>query len=142
MKIHAPNREFTGEQTYGTTVIKFEEGVAEVDELSPSIRQYLVGAGYGIDADPTAAPDDVDLPDPHATAVFYVGTPLADASAVRVEDGPPPAPDAADEAPLKGKDLDAALDAVGLPKTGTADEKRARLAEHADAAIKAAKQPE
>ncbi len=31
---------------------------------------------------------------------------------------------------LKGKALDDALDAVGLTKSGTADEKRARLAEH------------
>ena len=31
---------------------------------------------------------------------------------------------------LKGKELDAALDAAGLPKSGSADEKRARLAEH------------
>lgn len=32
---------------------------------------------------------------------------------------------------LKGKALDEALDAAGLAKTGSADEKRARLAEHA-----------
>lgn len=32
---------------------------------------------------------------------------------------------------LKGTALDEALDAAGLPKTGSADEKRARLAEHA-----------
>jgi hypothetical protein len=31
---------------------------------------------------------------------------------------------------LKGKALDEALDAAGLPKTGSADDKRARLAEH------------
>ena len=31
---------------------------------------------------------------------------------------------------LKGAALDDALDAAGLPKSGTADEKRARLAEH------------
>lgn len=31
---------------------------------------------------------------------------------------------------LKGAALDEALEAAGLPKTGTADEKRARLAEH------------
>lgn len=31
---------------------------------------------------------------------------------------------------VKGAALDAALDAAGLPKTGSADEKRARLAEH------------
>lgn len=33
-------------------------------------------------------------------------------------------------AELKGAALDEALEAAGLPKTGTADEKRARLAEH------------
>ena len=32
--------------------------------------------------------------------------------------------------PLKGRELDAALDDAGLPKTGTADEKRQRLADH------------
>lgn len=32
---------------------------------------------------------------------------------------------------LKGAALDAALEDAGLPKSGTADEKRARLAEHA-----------
>lgn len=31
---------------------------------------------------------------------------------------------------LRGAELDAALDAAGLPKTGTASEKRERLAEH------------
>jgi membrane-bound lytic murein transglycosylase B len=31
---------------------------------------------------------------------------------------------------LKGAALDEALEKAGLPKTGTADEKRARLAEH------------
>lgn len=35
-----------------------------------------------------------------------------------------------DPSELKGKDLDAALEAAGLPKTGTADEKRERLVEH------------
>lgn len=35
-----------------------------------------------------------------------------------------------DEGDLKGAALDDALDAAGLSKSGTADEKRARLAEH------------
>jgi hypothetical protein len=34
---------------------------------------------------------------------------------------------------LKGKELDEALDAAGLPKNGTADEKRQRLADHTSA---------
>lgn len=40
-----------------------------------------------------------------------------------------PAP-VADPGQLKGKALDAALEAAGLPTTGKADEKRDRLAEH------------
>lgn len=36
-------------------------------------------------------------------------------------------------ADLKGADLDAALEQAELPKTGTADEKRQRLADHAAA---------
>jgi hypothetical protein len=38
------------------------------------------------------------------------------------------AADVAEE--LKGKALDQALEEAGLPKSGSADEKRARLAEH------------
>lgn len=37
---------------------------------------------------------------------------------------------AVDPADLKGKALDEALTAAGLPTSGKADEKRARLAEH------------
>lgn len=37
--------------------------------------------------------------------------------------------DQGDQTELKGEALDAALEAAGLPKTGSADEKRARLAE-------------
>ncbi len=36
----------------------------------------------------------------------------------------------AEAAELKGAELDAALESAGLPKSGLADEKRARLAEH------------
>lgn len=35
-----------------------------------------------------------------------------------------------EDAVLRGEALDARLDELGLPKTGTADEKRARVAEH------------
>lgn len=35
-----------------------------------------------------------------------------------------------DSADLKGAALDEALESAGLPKSGTADEKRARYAEH------------
>jgi hypothetical protein len=40
--------------------------------------------------------------------------------------------DSGDDEVLKGKALDAALTDAGLPTTGTADEKRARLADHPD----------
>jgi hypothetical protein len=39
---------------------------------------------------------------------------------------------------LKGQSLDEALETTGLPRTGSADEKRARLAEHEAAALAAA----
>lgn len=42
----------------------------------------------------------------------------------------PPAVPAPSPEDLKGAALDEALEAAGLPKSGTADEKRARLAEH------------
>lgn len=42
----------------------------------------------------------------------------------------PPRPVAPPAEELKGAALDDALDAAGLPKTGSADEKRARLADH------------
>lgn len=45
-------------------------------------------------------------------------------------DGP-----AQDPRQLKGKALDAALDAAGLSKEGKADEKRARLVEHLEAQV-------
>ena len=41
-----------------------------------------------------------------------------------------PVPGSETAAELKGQALDDALEAAGLPKSGTADEKRARLAEH------------
>ena len=48
------------------------------------------------------------------------------------EEAPEVDVDDAEEAPedLKGESLDAALKEAGLPTTGKADEKRARLAEH------------
>lgn len=51
-------------------------------------------------------------------------------SQFKVEDLDDDSTDAPDAAELKGKALDEALDAAGLAKTGTADEKRQRLADH------------
>lgn len=48
------------------------------------------------------------------------------------EPGPMPGTTAGEVAVLKGAELDAALEAAGLPKTGTVAEKRQRLADHSD----------
>jgi hypothetical protein len=67
-----------------------------------------------------ALPDWLDPNDPLAPAV------LADRGLEWTE----PILDAETVNGLKGKALDEALDEAGLPKSGSADEKRARLAEH------------
>jgi hypothetical protein len=46
-----------------------------------------------------------------------------------------------EEQPLKGAALDAALDAAGLPTTGKAEDKRARLDAHREAQAEAAAGP-
>lgn len=56
------------------------------------------------------------------------GTARVPRSALKHMHGWEPVEAPADE--LKGAALDDALEAAGLPKSGTADEKRARLAEH------------
>jgi hypothetical protein len=48
-KITAPNPDYKGTDTYGSTVLEFEDGTAEVDELPDSVRGYLQSAGYGVD---------------------------------------------------------------------------------------------
>lgn len=40
---------FTGPSTFGNAVLKFEDGVAEVDELSDGLRTYLERKGYTIE---------------------------------------------------------------------------------------------
>lgn len=42
---------------------------------------------------------------------------------------------------LRGQELDEALDAAGLPKSGTAAQKRARLADHQESSITAGASP-
>jgi hypothetical protein len=74
-------------------------------ELTPGEKQDVIAAGG---PGLTLGQSDPDVPDP-------------------VEQEP--------EVELKGEALDAALEERGLPKTGSADEKRARVAEH-DAAAK------
>lgn len=70
-----------------------------------------------------------DLPDhPPATTTREAFEEVwQDKGFVLVDDKGDPLPDPAE---LKGKALDDALTAAGLPVTGTADEKRAALAAH------------
>lgn len=71
--------------------------------------------------------------------VTLTRTPLVEAA---IAEGRLTVLDAADEEqPLKGAALDAALEGAGLPTTGKADEKRARLAEHQAALAEAAAGP-
>lgn len=73
----------------------------------------------------------VTMRNPKNDDVRVVPNVLEDAYAARgfeVESRSEKPADGSDD--LKGKALDEALDAAGLPKSGTADEKRARLAEH------------
>lgn len=86
MKITAPDRSFTGTSSYGPHVIEFTDGVAEVDELDPSVRAYMQQAGYGVDgsepADPPAQPEPAD-PRQLGTdgdGIEVVGTRLRDAA--------------------------------------------------------------
>ncbi|MER7070964.1 hypothetical protein [Terrabacter sp. NPDC000476] len=231
MKISSPDKTYTGQSTYGETVLDFEDGSATFDgDLPAGVRAYLQGAGYGLDSEPA----QVDAPtpaDPREVTHHRGGTPLRDAAVdpkpedflaptnagaegpegnphgpnvvapqihgsvgqavvpgpvgtyeerdVTDEDGhvtgkigvvtsdtdvqqereteyaeralvgdepvpeviadmgakvgqpaPGTEPSADDALELKGAALDEALEEAGLAKSGTADEKRARLAEH------------
>lgn len=81
MKIHSPAKGYTATDVYGTTEIKFEDGVAEFDgDLPAGIRQYLIGAGYGLDEEP-AEPEPAPEPaDPRDLPDGALGTPLRDAA--------------------------------------------------------------
>lgn len=190
-KISAPVEGYTGVTYVGPHVLKFENGAAEVEDLSDGARLYLSSNGYGIDgASAESVTDDGPEPvDPRKVdgEASQVGSKLRDA-AVDPEPGDflaptnagkanPHGPDvvspelhasqgvrpvkggdvhvddvaAQDDAEkahaeastdgtsvpgteaaaeLKGAALDDALEEAGLSKSGTADEKRARLAEH------------
>lgn len=79
MKIHAPDKTFTGESRYGDLILQFEDGVAEHDgDLPAPVRSYMASTGYGID-EPAREPEQPAGP-PQQPAETRVGTPLADAS--------------------------------------------------------------
>lgn len=225
MKIHAPDRTYTGQSRYGETVVNFEDGVADFEgDLPTAVRQYMVGAGYtfGSKKPEPAVTNTATPPDPRDLTLQQLGTPLRDAAVdpregdflpptnagkagqegnphgpnvvapgIHAVQGPgpivpgpvgrfeegedgtrvvisdtdeqqqrettaaervfvaredvgtvtadlgaqvgQPAPTAPEDEPaaeLKGAALDEALEDAGLPKSGTADEKRQRLAEH------------
>ena len=85
MKIKSPATNYTGNDTYGGTVLEFKDGVAEVDDLPAGVRLYLQGAGYGIDADPEE-PETNEPADPREVTEEQSGTKLRDA-AVDPEEG-------------------------------------------------------
>lgn len=79
MKIKSPAPNYTAKDAYGSLILEFNDGVAEVDELPAGVRQYLVGAGYGIDGDAKA--QKVPAPaDPREQTLEQVGTELRDAA--------------------------------------------------------------
>lgn len=87
MQIKSPDSTYSGTSTYGATVLTFDQGVAQFDgELPPGVRQYLKGAGYGIDEPPAEAPTASEQLDPRDLVGVSIGTPLRDA-AVDPDDG-------------------------------------------------------
>lgn len=82
MKIQSPVTDYTGTQTYGETVLEFEDGVAEFDgDLNHGVRQYLLGAGYKVGSTAGAVVADAPaLPDPREHTDEQVGTALRDAA--------------------------------------------------------------
>lgn len=82
MKIHSPAAGYTGKDRYGETVLDFKDGVAEHEgDLPSGIRQYLVGAGYGVGSKKAAEPEPTPEPaDPRDLDDGVVGTRLRDAA--------------------------------------------------------------
>jgi hypothetical protein len=81
MKIKSPDKTYTGTSTYGTLRLDFTDGVAETDEELPAgVRQYMVGAGYGIDADPKPVDTATEPADPRELGDDILGTRLRDAA--------------------------------------------------------------
>lgn len=59
MKIHSPAKGYTATDVYGATSLHFEDGVATFEgDLPAGIRQYLQGAGYGLEDEGDGEPFD------------------------------------------------------------------------------------
>jgi hypothetical protein len=81
MKIHSPAEGYTANDQYGETVLEFKDGVAEFDgDLPAGVRQYLAGAGYGLDGEATAPELPEGPADPRDIEDGIVGTKLRDAA--------------------------------------------------------------
>lgn len=82
-KITAPVKtEGRQESYFGSTLVVFQDGVAEVDfELNDGLKAYLIGAGYGVGSrKPKVADDGIIIADPRDYDTELVGTALRDAS--------------------------------------------------------------
>lgn len=107
----------------------YVDDVAEQDKAETGQADALLVRNEDVgEALPTFARDDetgpLGLSDPGSVHAVATGD--------STDTGESTGPDGAEL--LKGKALDAALESAGLSKTGTADEKRARLAEHTGSA--------
>lgn len=81
MKITSPAEGYTGKDQYGDTVLNFKDGVATFDgELPDGVRQYLEGAGYGLDGSRPSPRELPGTPDPRDVGEVNLGSPLRDAA--------------------------------------------------------------
>jgi hypothetical protein len=95
-----------------------ETGGAGLYTEDPGLLTLLESRGWTRHA----LPEGIDPDDPYAPGA------LAEVLAEGIQPEPILSEEQVDA--LKGKELDAALEAAGLSKSGTADERRARLAEY------------
>lgn len=54
-KVLAPDKRASGLSAFGPTYLEFKKGVAEVEDLTPDLRFYLVAVGYEVVDEETAA---------------------------------------------------------------------------------------
>lgn len=114
------------------------ESKAEAEDRSAERQQRRDRDGSGL---PTVVNGAAVAPVGAQTVAGEAGEVTPESEEVIPAHPSEPTGDGVEAEELKGAALDEALESLGLPKTGTADEKRAR---HADAldAIKAQEQPE
>lgn len=83
-KIVSPIDGYTGQATFGSTVLDFKDGAATADDVPPGVLAYLRGAGFTVDgktAEPAAANADAPKPvDSRDIVEEQVGTKARDAA--------------------------------------------------------------